>query len=436
MKKSILYLLFLSAFLASCDNKDDSLFEETADTRLNAALASYEKQLIEAPYGWNAVIYPGGGGSYGFHFKFDEKNRVTMYSDFSDETAAKSKESSYRLKAVQTPVLIFDTYSYLHILSDPDEGVNGGERGDGLLSDFEFSIFPDSVKTESITLVGRKNNSRLVLTKATQAQVASYAAGDLAKAVLFNNIMKYQAYFKRVTLGNVTYEITLSPRTRTIKLTWLDGSIPKTFTTNYYFTAAGVSFTSPLVNGSQTINGFTNITWNANAVQVGVTAAGLKGTVVGAIKPISVDLAAARRWWQEPIESGGDWRTRDAFHVNGVDDAFGVKDVKSGEMEYVFYTYQPAADGNIDLFGPVFFDADKNQYTIVYAHGPGRPTFTSDGRIIFSQVATFGQLPTTGPVIESAKLLFDPAGYYLIQTSETTYDMVSAKDAKSWITWQ
>ncbi|MCF2503182.1 DUF4302 domain-containing protein [Dyadobacter sp. CY107] len=434
MKKSILYLLLSCAFLTACDNSDDTVFEETADARLNAALASYEKQLIEAPYGWNAVIYPGGGGTYGFHFKFDDKNRVTMYSDFSDESAAKSKESSYRLKAVQTPVLIFDTYSYLHILSDPDEEVNGGDRGEGLASDFEFSIFPDSVKAESITLVGRKNNSRLVLTKATQAQATAYAAGDLADGVLFNNITKYQAYFKRVTLGNVTYEITLSPRTRTIKLTWLDGSIPKTFTTNYYFTSAGVSFVSPLVNGSQTINGFTNITWNANAVQVGITASGLKGTVVSAIKPLSVDLAAARRWWQDPIESGGYWESGTGFHVNGVDDALKVQDLKVGEATFYSYIYQPAADGSIDLFGPIFYENEG--VTLFYGHGPGRPTFTSDGRIVFEQVATYGVLPTTGPAVESAKLLFETSGHYLIQTSETTYDMVSAKDAKSWISWQ
>jgi hypothetical protein len=132
MKKSIIYLLFLATAFVSCENSDDTVFEETADARINAALASYEKQLVEAPYGWNAVIYPNGGGSFGFYFKFDDKNRVTMYSDFSDAAAAKSKESSYRLKAVQTPVLIFDTYSYLHVLADPDEEVNGGVRGEGL----------------------------------------------------------------------------------------------------------------------------------------------------------------------------------------------------------------------------------------------------------------------------------------------------------------
>ena len=124
--------------------------------RLNAALASYEKQLVEAPYGWNAVIYPGGGGSYGFYFKFDDKNRVTMYSDFSDASAAKPKESSYRLKAMQTPSLIFDTYSYLHVLADPDRSVNNGELGEGLLSDFEFSIYGDSLTADRMAFVGRK----------------------------------------------------------------------------------------------------------------------------------------------------------------------------------------------------------------------------------------------------------------------------------------
>ena len=109
MKKSILYLLFLASGFYSCQNADDSVFEESADVRLNKALASYEKQLVDAPYGWNAVMYPAGGGSYGFYFKFDNKNRVIMYSDFAATSASTAKESSYRLKAMQTPSLIFDT---------------------------------------------------------------------------------------------------------------------------------------------------------------------------------------------------------------------------------------------------------------------------------------------------------------------------------------
>ncbi|MCF0073425.1 DUF4302 domain-containing protein [Dyadobacter sp. CY261] len=434
MKNSLLYLLFLTTVFFSCENKDDTVFEESADVRLNAALASYEKQLVEAPYGWNAIIYPGGGGSYGFYFKFDDKNRVTMYSDFSDAAAAKSKESSYRLKAMQTPSLIFDTYSYLHVLADPDEEVNNGVRGEGLKSDFEFSIYSDSVKTDVITLVGRKNQSRLVLTKATQAQATAYTNGDLAKALLFNNIAKYIPYFKRVTLGANTYEITVNQDTRTIKMTWLNGNVPKTFSTSYYMTPGGVAFTSALVNGSQTITGFSNITWNANSTQLGVSGGGASGVVVSAIKPISVDLAAARRWWQAPVESGGDWRSENGFHVNGVDDAFKVKDLKYNNLSYAFYMYAPAFNSRYDAFAPIFYDEDG--IYLEYGHAPAKPTFTADGRVVFTEFGAFGDIPVGGAAEKSGALLFDTSGFYLIQTSDETYDMVSAKDAKSWITWE
>lgn len=431
MKRSFLYLLFLTTVFFGCENKDDTVFEESADVRLNAALASYEKQLVEAPYGWNAVIYPGGGGSYGFYFKFDDKNRVTIYSDFSDASAAKSKESSYRLKAMQTPSLIFDTYSYLHVLADPDNEVNGGVLGDGLKSDFEFSIYGDSVTADRIAFVGRKNQSRLVLTKATQAQATAYTNGDLAKSLLFNNIAKYIPYFKRVTLGANTYEITANQTSRTIKLTWLNGSAPKTFTTSYYFTPSGVAFVSPLVNGSQTISGFSNITWNGNTTQLAFSGGGANGTVVSAIKPISVDLAAAKRWWQAPIESGGDWRSEHGFHVNGIDDAFKVGELKSGDAPYVFYLFQPGDQYN--FVAPIFYDG-KNIY---YDYGYGvDATFTADGRVIFNQLGTILNPPTTGPAAESIKQLYEPSGFYLIQTSDETYDMVSAKDAKAWITWE
>jgi hypothetical protein len=434
MKRSIIYLFFLATAFVSCENRDDTLFEETADARLNAALASYEKQLIEAPDGWNAVLYPGGGGSYGFYLKFDDKNRVVMYSDFSEESAGTSKESSYRLKAMQTPALIFDTYSYLHVLSDPNPDVNGGETGEGFKSDFEFSIFPDSFKSDVITLIGRKNQSKLVLRKATAAQATAYAKGDMAKGLLFNNISKYLTYFKRVTLGAVTYEIGIDQDSRQAKISWMDGTTPKSHSTKYYFSSTGLTFDLPLVNGSQTITGFSNITWNPNSVQLSVTAAGLTSPIVTAARPLVIDLDAPRRWWRDPIESGGDWRTRDAFHINGVDDALKVKTLTSGEGVYAFYVYQPGLNARYDLFGPVFFEA--GQLSIIYGHAPNTPRFTNDGRVIFTEYGSLGAVPTTGPAVDAKNVLYEPSGYYLVQTSETTYDMVGAKDAKTWISWQ
>ena len=433
-KASILYLILLAITFYSCENKDDTLFEKTAEERLTEALTKYQSTLIDAPYGWNAVIYPGGGGSYGFYFKFTDKNRVAMYSDFKDASGATSKESSYRLTALQTPVLIFDTYSYLHVLADPDEDVNGGIRGLGLASDFEFTIFDDSVKTDRIALVGRKNNSRLILTRATQEQATSYANGGLADALAFNNISKYLAYFKRVTISGESYELSVNQNARLLQMTWLSGNTAKSHTTEYYFTGTGLTFDKPLVNGSTTITGFTNITWNASATQLKITANGSTGTVVEAIKPLVVDVDAPRAWWTETIESGGDWRTVDGFHVNGVDDAFGLKSLTQSGNEYWFYVYQPAYTTSNDLFAPVFYADGKATY--YYADAPRKPTFTSDGRAIFSSSGTYGTVPTSGPSFNTKNQLYDSNGYYLIKTSATTYDMVSAKDAKTWISWQ
>jgi hypothetical protein len=50
------------------------------------------------------------------------------------------------------------------------------------------------------------------------------------------------------------------------------------------------------------------------------------------------------------LSQAGDWSTADAFHVNGVDDAFGVNDLKFDDEEYAFYVYQPGANARYDVF--------------------------------------------------------------------------------------
>src|SRR6185312_11809852 len=143
MRKIIAYAVLMVLIASSCTKKDDHLFNESPDDRLSKKLGDYQTQLSGASYGWKMVIEPAGGGAYGFYVKFNNENRVQMVSDFDSASAVTLKESSYRLKALQQPSLIFDTYSYIHVLSDPDDGVNGGVFGKGLQSDFEF-FFDDS----------------------------------------------------------------------------------------------------------------------------------------------------------------------------------------------------------------------------------------------------------------------------------------------------
>jgi hypothetical protein len=97
--------------------------------------------------------------------------------------------------------------------------------------------------------------------------------------------------------------------------------------------------------------------------------------------------------------------------------------------------YWPNYDPGNDLFAPVFINAAGNGLELLYGAAP-TAQFTSDGRAIFTNLGFYGPYPTTGPVRQSLNQLLLPQGYYFVQTSPVTYDMVSSTDAKAWITLQ
>lgn len=175
MKKIFLYLLLIP-LIFSC-KKDEIADEQRPDYRLTEALAKYNDLLSGSANGWKGHLFPAAGGGYGFLFNFNGKNRVEMLADIDDLSGSNFFESSYRLKATTLPSIYFDTYSYLHLLADPDPGVNGGQPGWGLYSDFEFSILESSADT--IKLKGNLNGSTLILVKASAAEAAAYKAGHL-----------------------------------------------------------------------------------------------------------------------------------------------------------------------------------------------------------------------------------------------------------------
>ncbi len=432
MKNIFIIILFVTGIL-SCTS-EDNVFEQSADERINAALTSYQKQLADAPFGWKALVYPGAGGVFSFYMNFNDQNRVMMYSDFSNETALTAKESSYRLKAIQTPSLIFDTYSYLHLLADPDGNINGGNNGEGLLSDYEFAFESAADNTENITLRGTKNQTKLILVKATQEESAAYKKGDLAKSFLFNNISKYQTYFKRMTIGGVVYEINVNQSARTITLNWLVGSTVNTFVTEYYYTSKGVVFLTPFVNGPQNVTGFADILWNESQSSLSFNAGGSVTTVMEASKPLKVDSDAPKRWYNTALNQDTYWITFDGFRVNGVNDAFNLNALSTDSTQYYFYLFWPGYGADYDGLGPVFIQ--NNALALFYLDAASAPTFTSDGRVVFKQLGTVGTYPKSGPALATRDYFYGTSGFYLIQVGERSYDMVSAKDAKGWVQWE
>ena len=440
MKKVLIFVLIISAYLASCKKADKSAFDKSPDERLNETLAAYQSQLSGAQNGWKALIQvdSGKGAIYSFYFKFNDANRVVMLSDFDSLSAVSPKESSYRLKALQQPSLMFDTYSYLHVLSDPDPRVNGQNFGAGLLSDFEFYF--DSASADNIKLVGRIHGSKLILIRATQAEEDLYNNGALASGL---NINKILTYFKRLTIGSQLYDIRIDPVTRQFIFSWLDASGNLvTFSTGYYFTAGGIGFTNPLVNGSQTISGFSNISWNQATETINLTSGSTAATITGVVIPLKVDVSAPRRWWQYAVDNGNSyWISFNGFHINGIDDALGLRSLTSGTDTYYALFYWPAVTTGNDAFGPFFLNAAGTSLVLAYVNAPAVPNFTTDGRAIFVNLGDYGPpnflpYPATGPAALSKTLLYNSSGYYFVQTSATSYDMVSAADGKAWISWE
>lgn len=424
-------LILSSMLLFTACKKYDTAFQQSPDERIATALQNYQSALTSSPAGWNATIRTQSGGIYHFHFRFNDSNRVKMYSDFNLSTASTAGESSYRLKALQTPSLLFDTYSYLHMLSDPDGSVNGGNNGAGLGSDFEFSL--DSLAKDSILCTGRVNGTKMTLIRATQQDFDAWQNGRWATTLGFENINSILNYFRRLTVGAVNYEVRVNTVTRTVTFTWVDANgNNQQFSTPYYYSATSVVLVNPFTAGTQTINSIDIVSWDATNFVLNVKVNGTIGTIAGATKPLKVDLAAPQRWWQTAASTGGYWVSPDGFHVNGVDDAFGMKTLPN----YYFVVYWPGYNGNSnDLFAPVFINAAGNGLELLYGAAP-KAQFTADGRAIFTNLGSYGTYPSSGPSRQALTQLLLPQGYYFVQTSATTYDMVSSTDAKAWISME
>lgn len=191
MKQRIVYILLVAIVLGSCKKETELLFEKTADERISEALTNYQNALSAAP-GWKLFVYPSGlqsqdveVGGLTYYIKFTNANRATMVSDFTKDMATTPKESGYRLKAVQRPSLIFDTYSYIHVAADPDPDVSSSpapQPGFGWGTDFDFA-FTETTVRDTIKLKGNFNNSDAVLIKVSQAEINAAFAGDMGKIV-------------------------------------------------------------------------------------------------------------------------------------------------------------------------------------------------------------------------------------------------------------
>ncbi|MDR2449822.1 MAG: DUF4302 domain-containing protein [Prevotellaceae bacterium] len=271
MKRKYFYFLLAGTLLSllSCAEEEKYLLGEGPDERLQAQLTGYQEALCGAPCGWlvSAGTQDRGvaGGAYRFWVKFTPDNRVVMYGDIDMTTATTAKESSYRLKAMQYPTLMFDTYNYIHMLADATPALAGATRGSGLTSDFDVNL-SGSLQGNEFTATGRLHDCPFIFTKATPEDTVAIT-GSAALATIKTDVIAKWTPLKYPTVNIDGFKIQLSIGNRLSALTYQDrnNTIQAQIIPSYAEFNSDIRLMEPFQYGDIQ---FDRIAWNGSQHQI------------------------------------------------------------------------------------------------------------------------------------------------------------------------
>jgi hypothetical protein len=243
MQKKLFYILFLIIAAFGCNKSEvDQLFDKTANERVSVLVDKYKTQLAASPFGWKGTYYPNGGvdGGYSFYLKFDIYGKLTMYSDVAGLMADQAFETSYQIKAFQKPLLIFDTYSYLHELVNPD--YNGGT---GQIADLELIIV--SSADDKFVLKGNRNDTEMTLTKLSQNEYESVKKGEL-KNILKNTVdLTNSNTYTVINFANgEKADVFIDLNTKKLVVYYLSNKVVLNKEVAFYATPTGLTLKAPL----------------------------------------------------------------------------------------------------------------------------------------------------------------------------------------------
>lgn len=249
MKRIILLIgLVVSLFSVSCQKDLEPVLGDP-DQRQSEALMAYQTLLTSSEFGWNGYIYTKLGGGYSFHFDFQEDGQVNMQGDLNDKTMEVGT-STWRLKSSQQSLLIFDTYSYLHWLSDPDAGVFQGAPGQGLGSDYEFAFLGVSENQDTIHFQGKLNKVDFLLVRSSKADADSWATGAVLQ-------IEDQIKIHRFASSGDGFTMMVNPEKKTALFRFKPGAEPVSIP--YTYTRQGINLQAPVVQQGY---GFNAVFWD------------------------------------------------------------------------------------------------------------------------------------------------------------------------------
>lgn len=177
-----IWTLLISAFFWGCHKESYvAKFDELPQERMADQIKLVQDKLTGAENGWIGTLTTNLGGGYGFYMQFDKEENISMVADLTDESSSEVKTSKYRIRQDMGAALTFDTYTYISILNNPEEGAFGGVQRDGFKSDIDFIY--DHSSEDSIVFIGKRYRQVFSLVKASAAQKEKYTNGGYLSSI-------------------------------------------------------------------------------------------------------------------------------------------------------------------------------------------------------------------------------------------------------------
>ncbi len=170
--------------------------------------------------------------------------------------------------------------------------MNGGEPGEGLSSDFEFSLDSPGGRQHQAHRSLQKG-SKMVLKRATQQDLQTWQNGQWKNVLLSEDpSARILNYFKRLHYGGHTITDTGKQYGERIGDFYLErrrGRGPSAYHRLHREQYRRIQLTTPLLNGASTISFFSNFSWNPGTAAFTMNT---NGTTPSTITP-----APLRPWW-------------------------------------------------------------------------------------------------------------------------------------------
>ncbi|SEN70947.1 protein of unknown function [bacterium A37T11] len=417
MKKMLIFG-FLLLVIASCKKSSLDSFElEKSYPDADSALTGYADNLYGSAAGWEfqweaadaSRIYTG-------YLDFEKGAKTARFAAPITESASTVSDVPVLLRVIRAnPTLSFVQGSIVS---------NFVETTNNLDSVFTFK----SAGTDTVTLVGDNYGSKLTLVRVDQSVADIYGSGALLKVrKAMEAVKSWTRYFKRLTVGNKSYDIQINSDRSLISLSYEDAGVIKTVSSNYTIYRSSLKFLEEMSLPGLSLTGLDNLQYDESLNKISGDVNSAAMSISNEIAPVKYDKTMAS-YFLSHLPQGTIAESYTGFTVDGVTDGYGVKSIP-GFSSMVFI--------------PKFSNADYGAFRFWLGTGYGAyypaitPSVGANGNLLFEYIGFAGSPPASAISIlqNIIKTISQEEGFYVIKPDPdvNAYELVSVNGGNKWI---